>query len=217
MSLALPVIVIGAGGHARVLADTLLRSGRPVLGFTDAKAALRGTALLGLPILGSDEVLESYSPREVELVNGIGSIDNRRPSVREQVQETLRAQGWRFARVIHPSATLSSYATLGDGVQIMAGSVVQCGAVLGDGVIINTGSIVEHDVCVGDWSHIAPGAVVCGDVSIGRFCHIGAGVTVRQGLSIGDGSLVGLGAAVVRSTGTSSVLLGVPARPFNSL
>lgn len=216
MSLDSPVIVIGAGGHARVLADALLSAGRPVLGFTDTNAALRGTVLLGLPVLGDDGILDRHSPREIMLVNGIGSIDNRAPSLRKRVQEVLRAQGWRFVSVAHPKAILSPHATLGEGVQLMAGSIVQCGAVLGDGVIVNTGSIVEHDVCVGDWTHLAPGAIVCGDVRIGRSCHVGAGATVRQGLTIGDSCLVGLGAAVVRDAAPATVLTGVPARPLDS-
>jgi UDP-perosamine 4-acetyltransferase len=210
------VIVIGAGGHARVVADAMLCAGVNVLGFTDADAALWGRTLLGLPVLGGDEVLDHHSPRDVLLANGVGSIDNRAPSLRQRIQERLRAAGWRFASVVHPKAILSPRAVLGEGVQLLAGSIVQCGAELGEGVIVNTGSIVEHDVRIGGWSHLAPGAILCGDVRLGRSCHVGAGATVRQGLTIGDGCLIGIGAAAVKDAPPAAVLIGVPARPINS-
>lgn len=210
------VIVIGAGGHARVVADALMCAGANVLGFTDTDAALWGRTLLGLPVLGGDEVLNRYSLRDVLLANGIGGVDNRAPSLRQRIQERLRAAGWRFTGVVHPRAILSSHAILGEGVQLLAGSIVECGSVLGDGVIVNSGSIVEHDVRIGEWSHLAPGAIVCGDVRLGRFCHVGAGATVRQGLTMGDGCLIGLGAAAVKDVPSAAVLIGVPARPINS-
>lgn len=210
------VIVIGAGGHARVVADALLCSGDDVLGFTDADASLWGRTLLGLPVLGGDELLERHDARAVALVNGLGMIDARSATLRRRVQEGLTSRGWTFLAVHHPSAIVSPHARLASDVQVLAGAVVQTGASVGAGTIINTRAVIEHDVAVGDWSHVAPGAVVCGDVRIGGSTHVGAGATVRQGLSVGARCLIGIGAAVVSDQADDTCAVGVPARPLES-
>lgn len=208
-----PYIIVGAGGHARVLADALLIMGANVKGFTDNNPARHGATLCGLPVLGGDDVLQSIDRKTTWLVNGLGCTDNHKPSIRWSVQKALMAEGWRFASVIHPSACISPFALLGLGVQIMAGSVVHAAARIGDGVILNTCSIVEHDAIIGDWSHLAPGATVCGQVQLGEFSLIGAGAVIRQGVSLGSRCLVGAGAAVIHDSSGDVVLVGVPARP----
>lgn len=210
------VIVIGAGGHARVVADALLCAGVNVLGFTDADASLWGHALLGLPVLGSDAVLAHHDPRTVALANGLGMIDARSATLRRRVQEKLASNGWTFTGVRHPSAIVSPRAQLSFDSQVLAGAVVQTGASIGAGTIINTRAVIEHDVTLGDWSHVAPGAVVCGDVQIGDSTHVGAGATVRQSLHVGSRCLIGLGAAVVSNQIDGACTVGVPARPFDS-
>jgi len=210
----LPAIVIGAGGHARVVADTLLASGHKVLGFTDADTALHGKMLLGCPVLGDDGVLQQYSPEKIRLANGIGITNHQVQSLRQRLQQSLQTQGWYFIGVKHPSAVVSTYTEINSNVQIMAGSIIQCGAFIGEGSIINTGAIIEHDVHIGDWTHIAPAAVLCGEVSIGNFCHIGAGATVRQQIILGENCLVGAGAVVTKSANGSIVLTGIPAREY---
>lgn len=208
----LPHIVVGAGGHATVVADALLTAGLPVLGFVDADSARHGRTLCGLPVLGGDAALDAYSPDAVMLVNGIGGVGKRvGESLRATVQRTLSARGWRFVQLRHPTATVSSFAHLHEGVQVLAASVVQAGASIGSGCIVNTGAIVEHDVVLGDWVHVAPGAVVCGDVTIGARSHVGAGAVVRQGVRLGADTIVGAGAVVVASF-DGGLLVGVPAR-----
>lgn len=205
------VIVIGAGGHAAVVCDALLRSGAQVLGFTDADPKLRGNTLCGLPVLGSDDVLRDHDPNHGLLALGLGSLDSASSRVRERVQVRLQAQGWRFCTVQHPSAIVSPFAQLAEGVQLMAGAVVQPHARIGTGTIVNTRAVVEHDVVIGSWSHVAPGAVVCGGTHVGAHSHVGAGAVLRQGLRLGDHTLIGAGAAVVRSYAGGGTLLGVPA------
>ena len=192
-----PVIVIGAGGHARVVADALLCAGANVLGFTDIDPINWGQVHFGLPVLGGDDVLASHDPSAVRLANGIGMVDARGSMLRRQLQEELVSRGWTFISVRHPSATISPRARLAVDAQVMAGATIQPGAAIEAGAIINTRAVVEHDVLVGAWSHVAPGAVICGDVQLGEHTHVGAGATVRQGLRISDRCLVGLGAAVV--------------------
>lgn len=207
---ALPaLIVLGAGGHARVLIDALQAAGRRVLGCTDAAA--HGSVLPGVPVLGDDTVLARHDPAQVQLVNGLGSVGD--PSRRRALQQRLEAAGWTFARVHHPAATVSPHARLGSDTQLLAGAVVQAGAVLGRGVIVNTAAVVEHDVQLGDWVHVAPRACLLGGASVGADSHIGAGAVVGAGLRLGPRCLVGLGAVVVRDHAGDAVLVGLPARP----
>lgn len=214
MSTSPSVIVIGAGGHARVVADALLCVGAGVLGFTDPDPSRWGLPHFGLPVLGGDDVLAGHDPATVRLANGLGMVDARGSLLRRRVQEALTARGWRFVAVRHPSGVISPRATLADDVQVLAGAVIQPGASLETGAIVNSRAVVEHDVHVGAWTHVAPGAVICGDARLGEHTHVGAGATVRQGLRIGDRCLIGLGAAVVCDLPPSTVAAGVPARPF---
>lgn len=208
------VIVIGAGGHASVVADALLAASIEVIGFTDADVRRHGVQVCGLPVLGDDAALALHDPEHVRLANGLGSLGNDANPVRQRVQQGLEATGWRFCSVIHPAACVSPFARLGAGIQVMAGAIVQPGARLDDGAIINTRAVVEHDVHIGAWTHVAPGAVVCGDAVIGACSHVGAGAVVRQGVSLGERTLLGLGAAAVRNFAGMGTLMGVPARPL---
>ena len=210
----LPVIVIGAGGHAAVVVDALLAAGRQVLGLTDATPERYGRRICGVPVLGDDSVLAGYSPAQVELANGLGNVDATPMSLRRRVQEQLEGAGWRFCNVRHPSAIVSPFASVDEAVQLMAGCIVQPGATLGKGSIVNTAAVVEHDVALDAWSHVAPRAVVCGDARIGAASHVGAGAVVRQGVTLGPASLVGAGAVVVKSFAGSGTLIGLPAQPM---
>ncbi len=211
----LPVIVVGAGGHAVVVADALLAASRTVLGFVDTDPALAGATRLGLPVLGGDGSLEAHGRAHVQLANGIGGVGGREAGLRARVQARLEAAGWQFAGVRHPSAVVSAHARVDDSAQLLAGSVVQPGARIGRGAIVNTRAVVEHDARVGDFAHVAPGAVLCGNVTLGSGAHVGAGATVRQGVTLGDGVVVGVGAAVVADH-AAGVLVGVPARDKNT-
>lgn len=211
--MSLPLIIVGAGGHAGVVADALLASGRHVLGFTDPDPTRHGRMLCGLPVLGDDSVLDRHTPQTLELANGIGGVGNaHRDVLRRSVQQRLAARGWQFASVRHPAAVVSPFARVGAGVQLLAASVVQAGAEVGEGCIVNTAAVVEHDVVLGAWSHVAPRALVCGGVTLGEGCHIGAGAVVRQGLRLANDTIVGAGAVLIEDCPTGGVLVGVPAR-----
>jgi sugar O-acyltransferase (sialic acid O-acetyltransferase NeuD family) len=207
-----PVLIVGAGGHAKVLADALLASGRQVLGFVEssAKDGHQAEVLPGLLVLGTDEVLLSYAPAEVELVNGLGGIDCG--GLRRRVQAKLEADGWYFSGVCHPAAQVSPFAFVSAGVQLLACCIVQAGARLGVGSIINTAAVVEHDSTLEEYVHVAPRAVLCGNTYVGCNSHIGAGAIVRQGLILGANTLVGAGAVVVKDFDGQGTLIGVPAR-----
>jgi sugar O-acyltransferase (sialic acid O-acetyltransferase NeuD family) len=205
----LPLIIIGSGGHAAVVADSLLAAGEQVLGYTDADSGRHGLHVCGLPVLGFDDVLSGWSLHALALVNGIGGV--RSVEARHDTQERLQSLGWRFVGVRHPSAVVSPFAKVGRGAQLLAASVVQAAANIGEACIVNTGAIVEHDVSLGAWTHVAPRALICGGVVIGALSHIGAGAVVRQGLCLGERTTVGAGAVVVKSFAGDGLLVGVPA------
>lgn len=190
------VIIIGAGGHARVLLDALQLLPCGIIGFVDPAVAMGATGPGGLPVLGGDEALKDYSPSEVQLVNGIGSIGAT--ASRAAVWWRGKEAGFTFARVVHPSAIVSASAILGEGVQVMAGCVVQTGAEIGPNSIVNTCASVDHDCKIGESVHIAPSVTLSGNVRVGDRAHIGTGSIVIQGISIGADSLVAAGAVVYR-------------------
>lgn len=211
----LPVIVIGAGGHAAVVADALRESGAKVLGYTDPDPRLHGTLRLGLPVLGGDDVLAKHAPERVRLANGLGFVSGSgRTAARARVQQRLQSLGWTFSPVIHPHALISRHATLAADVQVLAGAIVQAGAQVGIGTIVNTAAVVEHDAIVGAWCHVATRATLCGQTCVGDGCLIGAGAVLRQSVSIGADTVIGAGAVVLRDSAGGETLCGVPARPL---
>ncbi len=204
-----PIIIIGAGGHARVVADAIRASGRTVLGFTDSDTSKHKTTIDDLPVLGDDTALAGQEGR-IDLANGLGSIG--KPELRQNIFEKFKRDGFHFAKVIHPNASVSAFAQVSDGAQIMAGAVVQAGAKIGQNVIINTGACIDHDCQIAAHSHIAPGAILSGAVFIALGCHIGPGAVLIQGISLGEGTIVGAGAVVTHSHPAGAILKGIPAR-----
>lgn len=211
--MSLPIVILGAGGHAKVLAEALRAAGATVLGLTDADPAKCGTAVLGFSVLGSDAALERYDPANIQLVNGIGSVG--RTTKRTTLFEAFKARGFTFATVVHPAAVVAADVVLGEGVQVMAGTIVQPGTTVGGNSILNTGAVIDHDCAIGDHVHIAPGVMLSGGVSIGRSSHIGTGATVVQGICIGGNCLVAAGAVVVRNVPDGVAVSGVPAKEID--
>lgn len=205
------VIILGAGGHAKVLLDALLKSASIVVeGLTDANPAKWGERLLGKPVLGDDTILEKYDPGSVQLVNGLGGIG---PSgKRREIFETYSVLGYSFLRVIHPSAVIGSEVFLDEGVQVMAGAIIQPGCRVHRNAIVNTRASVDHDCTIGAHVHLAPGVTLSGGVMVKEGSHIGTGATVIQGICIGSNSRVAAGAVVVRDVADGEKVAGVPAR-----
>jgi sugar O-acyltransferase (sialic acid O-acetyltransferase NeuD family) len=202
------IIILGAGGHAKVLFEILRLQGRRVLGVTSAESGSK--SFCGVPVLGGDEALENINANEVELVNGVGAIGN--PDLRKEIFERSKAAGFTFTTSIHPSAVIASDVEIGEGAQIMAGAVIQPSARIGMNSIINTRAGIDHDCQVGTHAHIAPGATLCGNVTVGDLSLVGAGATVLQGVKIGQRCIIGAGAMLRVDAADGTVLAGVPAR-----
>jgi len=180
-----PVIWLGAGGHASVLIDALSNSDITILGVADPRY-LVGEIVYGTSVLGADEAVLQYSPADVVLVNGIGMVDHN--NVRREVTKKMQSYGYTFLTIVHPKAIVSDSVELGEGVQIMAGAVVQPGTKIGSDSIINTGALVDHDCVIG-----------AGSVNVGNEVMVGSGSTVLPGIKIGSHSVVGAGSTLQRN------------------
>jgi UDP-perosamine 4-acetyltransferase len=200
-------VVIGAGGHAKVVIDILLDSSDvELVGCVSAEAT--AASLLGVPILGGDEVL----PRV--LAEGIrhAFVAIGENKVRAKLQRRAEASGFLLINAISRHAVLSDRVTLGTGIVIMPGAVVNVDTVVGDGAIINTRASVDHDGNIGAFAHIGPGATLAGNVTVGEGAFLGAGTTVIPRRSIGAWTTAGAGAVIVRDLPDGVVAIGVPAR-----
>lgn len=205
---SLPIIVVGGSGHAKVLVSTLLLQHRTVLGFVDPEPSL--PAILGICRLGGDDEVFRHAPDQVRLVNGVGS--GKSTELRKSVYQRFREKQYVFETVIHPAAWVAPDVGAGDGLQVMAGAVVQTGARLGENVIVNTGAIVDHDCILDDHAHVAPGATLSGCVHLESGVHVGTGASIIQGIRVGAGSTVGAGAVIIHHVPAGVTIAGVPAR-----
>lgn len=196
------LLIVGAGGHAKVVLDAALSAGMDV-------AALRGepgdpTAVLGVPVVFGDETAEADS-----YIVGVGDNETR-----ATLFAAWRDRGLAAVSVVHPSAVIADSARIGAGTFIAAGVVVNPDAHVGENAILNTGCTVDHDCSIGDNAHIAPGASLSGAVAVGDGTLLGVGSCAMPGVSIGAWSVVGAGAAVVHDIADATVAAGVPARAF---
>jgi sugar O-acyltransferase (sialic acid O-acetyltransferase NeuD family) len=203
------VVVYGAGGHGKVVADILLSlSQHEVVGFIDGNESLYGSTVLGLPVCGGESWLRKQSTTDHwGVALGIGNN-----YVRGQIVSRLR--GLQLLLVIHPSATVSRSAELGEGTVVMAGAVINPGAQVGRGAIINSGAVVEHDVVIGDYAHVSPSSAMGGGARLGEMSHLGLGAVVLPGIKVGDRSIVGAGACVTKPVPSNTTVVGVPAKPL---
>lgn len=208
---ALPLVLLGAGGHAKVLLGLARAAGHVVVGVCDpAFQREQGGMWSGIPVLGGDEALEAVNPQSHALVNAIGPLPGR--DARRRLYERYREMGFVFPALVHPFSWVDASVDLADGVQVMAGAVIQPDCTIGANTTINTRASVDHDCRVEAHVHIAPGATLCGGVSVAHGAYIGAGATIIQGLRVGGEAIVGAGTTCVRSVEAGAVVLGASAR-----
>ena len=210
------VVGLGAGGHAKGIIEILkLNPSYQIVGLLDPKKELHGLDVLGVPVLGGDELLLELIQENVShFFIGLGGVGDNKP--RQKLFEFAVSSGIIPVDVIHPKAIISPLAKMGQGVQVMAGAVVNVHAQLGADVILNSNSVVEHDCAVGDHVHIATGAVLASTVTIGESAHVGAGAIIRQSITIGKNAIIGAGAVVVNDIPANTIVVGNPAKPLKS-
>jgi sugar O-acyltransferase (sialic acid O-acetyltransferase NeuD family) len=201
------VIIIGGGGHAKVLADILQLMGNQIIGAVDPQSM---NIIPGVRIIGDDEVVTAYDPSNILLVNGVGSTQST--AKREGIYSRYKSLGYRFTNVIHPTAVVACGVILGEGVQIMAGAIIQPGCEIGNNTIINTKASVDHDCIIGSHVHIAPGATLSGGIIVEDGVHIGTGAVIIERRKIGASSMIAAGAVVVNDVRPDTIMVGVPAK-----
>ncbi|MFD1037063.1 acetyltransferase [Virgibacillus byunsanensis] len=202
-----PIIVIGNGGHAKVLVDILLVQNKKIIGYT---APTEEENDYGLTYIGKDDAILEYSPEEVVLVNAIGSTSNTEH--RKKIYDYFKSNFYSFTNVIHPKTIIAKNTKLGEGVQIMAGTVIQPFTQIADNSIINTSVCIDHDCIIGKHSHIAPRTTLSGRVIVGESTHLGVGTTIIQNVEIGSNVLIGASSLVLKNIKTGSKAYGIPAK-----
>jgi len=200
-------LLVGAGGHGKVVADALQAAGLAwTLCFVDDSEALRGQSLIGLPVLGSLQAVLQAGDR-VHVAIGSNAVRRRLVAGLDRNQ---------LLTVQHPRAMVSAHARVGLGSFVAAGAVLGPCAVLGEGVILNHGAVVDHDCVVEDFCHVAPLASLAGNVRLGAGVLVGAGARLLPGVRVGAGAVIGAGAVVLNDVAPGTTVVGVPAREMNS-
>lgn len=203
------VVILGAGGHGRVVLDILMQAGnhRPVA-FLDNNKRLHGRRIDGIPVRGGIDALSTLRAEGVrQAIIAIG--DN---GVRRDIARIVESANFELINAIHPSARLANNVTLGRGIVIAAGATVCAHAQIGDYAILNTGCIVDHESMIGMATHVCPGVRLAGHVVVESGAFVGIGATVIQNVRIGFESIVGAGAVVIKDVPPLTTVVGVPAR-----
>ena len=208
------VVIIGAGGHGKVVLDILQAQGKyRVAGFLDANASLAESYVCGVPVLGQINALPRLKRQKIRrAIIAIGDNKARLAQVAD-----VEAAGMELVSAVHPTAFVSSRAKVGRGVVVAPKASIVTEAVIGDLVIVNTAAVVDHECVVGDGAHICPGAVLAGRVRVGRGAFVGIGANVIQCRTVGEFAVIGAGAVVIDDVRDGAKMIGVPARPMRTI
>lgn len=196
------IIIVGAGGHAKVILSTLKTLSENIVGLIDDNPILQNTEMHGYKIIGNISLLNDW---QGSAICALG--DNK---LRAQVVSSFPNIHWITA--IHPRAYVHESTKMGAGTVVLAGAVIQPDVILGNHVIINTSTSLDHDCCIDSFSHIAPGSHLGGNVRIGEGTLIGLGSSIKPGTNIGSWSTIGAGSVVVKNIASNVLAKGVPAK-----
>lgn len=200
------IVVLGAGGHAKVIVECLRSAGWQVVGCTDADPSSRNCA--GAPVIGSDDRLSAIRSEGVRhAFCALG--DNR---LRERIGDEVAALGFEMPSLLGPGARVSPSVQLGRGVAVLPGAVVNVDTRIGDFAIVNTNANIDHDGLIGRAVHIGPGAALAGEVAVGDRSFVATGSAVISRIKIGSDTVIGAGSVVVTNIESNVVAFGNPAR-----
>jgi len=201
------LIVIGAGGHARVVVDVAEDAGFIVCGIIDINYKNQNEKIIYCPVIGDLSALNKFDPDQTGLAIALGDGKERSDYFRK-AQEL----GFQVETIISPSAIISKHVKIGKGVFINAGAIINANSNIGDNTIINTGAIVDHEVIVGKHSQVCPGAKIGGRVYIGDYTFIGIGACVIDKIKIENNVIIGAGSVIIRDIKSNSTVVGVPGK-----
>ena len=202
------VLLIGSGGHASVLLDMLIEQKVNILGYVSPFPAVNQKLFSDFCWFKSDENILLFDKSTIKLINGIGSLPGS--TLRTDFYSNYKKLGYSFATLVSSDASVSRFAILDEGVQVMRGAIIQTGTNIGYNSIVNTGSIIDHDCSIGSNNHIAPGVTISGQVSSEVNVHIGTGASIIQGIKIGKNSIVGAGGIITKNVEENTICF--PAR-----
>jgi len=207
------VLLIGAGGHASVLLEILIEQKSNVIGYVSPFAAVNQKLFSDFHWFKCDDDILQFDKSTIKLANGIGSLPGN--TLRAGFYHQYKNLGYNFTTLISKDASVSNYAYLEEGVQVMRGAIIQTGARIGCNSIINTGSLVDHNCIIGSDNHIAPGATLSGEVTSKSNVHFGTGSAVIQSININRNVVIGAGSTITKDIDKNTVCY--PARIFKKV
>ncbi len=197
------LVIIGASGHGKVIADIAVKNGYTEIVFLDDNKAVKTCGEYS--VVGSSDDAMRYS--SCDFIVGIGNAE-----IRKRIQEKLIEKGLHIVTLIHPKTVIAPGVSLGVGTVVMAGAIINPGSTVGNGCVINTGATIDHDNIIADYVHISVGSHLAGTVSVGACTWIGAGAVVNNNVTICDNCMIGAGAVVVNNLTEADTYIGIPAR-----
>ena len=197
------LVIIGASGHGKVIADIAVKNGYTEIVFLDDNTTIKTCGEYS--VVGTSSDVMRYS--HCDFVVGIGNAE-----IRKRVQGDLIAKGLHLVTLIHPKAVVAPDVSFGTGTVVMAGAIINPGTSIGSGCIINTGATCDHDNTIADYVHVSVGSHLAGTVYVGKETWIGAGAIVSNNVSICEKCIIGAGAVVVNDLTEPDTYIGVPAK-----
>jgi sugar O-acyltransferase (sialic acid O-acetyltransferase NeuD family) len=199
------LLIIGAGGHGKVVADIALKLNRwKSISFLDDSENIKSA--LGLKVIGKSRDVVKYI-NDYEIFIGIGNN-----IIREKLFNQLESMNVDMPTIIHPNTIIGSDVQIGLGTVVMGGAVINCSTTIGKGCIVNTGATIDHDNKIADFVHVSPGVHLAGNVKIGKSTWIGIGSTVSNNIHITNNSIIGAGGLVISDINEPGTYVGTPVR-----
>lgn len=206
------IVIIGAGGHAKVVADIILKRKEilkedlTIIGFLDDNYEnLKYKEIFNIPVLGNTGLINMFKNKNYEYIIAVGNN-----LIRKKISEKF--SNLNYYTAIHPTAVIGNEVTIGEGTAVMANAVINSYSKIGKHCILNTSCIIEHDNTIENYVHISPNAVLCGEVAIKENSWIGAGSSIKQEITIGENTIIGAGTVVIKDIENNVTAVGNPAR-----